>query len=173
MCPYPEPETFLADFSHLRLGVPLNYFMYVSPTKPRLQPSSHPIPVTCRTHLVRLVFVNTDNIWCNVLCPRVWCYSNIMRGEKRDLFPGHWWHRCRQWVVIPNTSGYGLGEMLWFTCTNKTRATIIFAVDCMYLGILNFVCMQIMNRLMNRLLNIIGKSEIKKNCDRLKLKFQI
>ena len=63
--------------------------------------------------------------------------------------------------------------MLWFTCTNKTRATIIFAVDCMYLGILNFVCMQIMNRLMNRLLNIIGKSEIKKNCDRLKLKFQI
>ena len=135
MCPYPEPETFLADFSHLRLGVPLNYFMYVSPTKPRLQPSSHPIPVTCRTHLVRLVFVNTDNIWCNVLCPRVWCYSNIMRDEKRDLFPGHWWHRCRQWVVIQNTSGYGLGEMLWFTCTNKTRATIIFTVDCMYLGI--------------------------------------
>jgi len=74
--------------------------------------------------------------------------------------------------VIPDTSGYGLGEMLWFTCTNKTRATIIFTVDCMYLEIRNFVCMQI-NRLMNHLLNIIDKSEIKKNCDRLKLKFQI
>ena len=73
--------------------------------------------------------------------------------------------------MIPDTSGYGLGEMLWFTCTNKTRATIIFTVDCMYLGIRNFVCMQIMNRLMNRLRNINDNSEIKKNCDRLKLQF--
>ena len=63
------------------------------------------------------------------------------------------------------------GEMLWFTCTNKTRATIIFTVDYMCLGIRNFVCMQIMNRIMNHLLNIIDKSEIKKNCHKLKLKF--
>ena len=73
--------------------------------------------------------------------------------------------------MIPDTSGYGLGEMLWFTCTNKASATIIFTVDCMYLVIRNFVCMQIMNRLMNHLLNIIDKTEIKKYCDRLKLKF--
>ena len=73
--------------------------------------------------------------------------------------------------MIPDTSGYGLGEMLWFTCTNKTRATIIFTVDCTCLGIRNFVFMQIMNRPMNHLLNISDKSEIKKNCDRMKLKF--
>jgi len=61
--------------------------------------------------------------------------------------------------------------MLWFTCTNKTRATIIFTVDCMYLGIRNCVCMQIINRLMNYLRNIVAKTEIKKNFDRLKLQF--
>ena len=79
-------QAFLTDFSHLRLGVPRYYFMYVSPTIPRMHFSSHPIPFTCRAHLVRLVFVNTGNIWCNVLCPRVisclWCYSNIIRSEE-------------------------------------------------------------------------------------------
>jgi len=52
-----------------------------------------------------------------------------------------------------------------------TAIVIIFTADCMYLGIRNFVCMQIMNRLMNRLRNINDNSEIKKNCDRLKLQF--
>jgi len=61
--------------------------------------------------------------------------------------------------------------MLWFTCKNKTRATIIFTVDCMHLGIRNFLCTQIMNKPMNHLRNIIGKSEIKKYFDRLKIQF--
>jgi len=82
-------------------------------------------------------------------------------GEKgREMFAGHWWHRYGHWVMIVVTSRYGRGEMLWFTCTNKTRATIVFTVDCIYLGIRNFVCMQFMNRLMNYLRNVIGKTEI-------------
>jgi hypothetical protein len=161
LSPIDPVQAHLSDFSHLRLGLIRDSFIYVYPINTvrtsRLPHTCH-MPCPSRSSW----FVHTGNVRSIVLCSLViwclWCHSNTIQGENDA-------------ICVPDTADTNTDVESWYwillVLAWGNVVVYMYKQDvcrydiycwCMYQGMWKFVCKLIMNRLMNHLRNIFGKS---------------